>query len=52
MLPPLEDNKFHIIIKPTKEKVDKPRIKRNNPSSSKLPEDIGVIFKSPEELKQ
>jgi len=51
MLPPLEDSKFHITIKPTKKTTEKPKVVRNK-SSNKLPEDLGVIFKSPDELKQ
>tara|TARA_X000001388_G_C2198925_1_gene110492 strand:- start:124 stop:279 length:156 start_codon:yes stop_codon:yes gene_type:complete len=51
MLPPLEDSKFHIVIKPTKKNNEKPKVVRNK-SSNKLPEDLGVIFQSKEEIKE
>ena len=51
MLPPKENSEFHITIKPTKKTTEKPRVVRNN-SSNKLPEDLGVIFQSKEEIKE
>jgi len=52
MLPPKENTKFHIYIKqPKLPKLKEVSSKKNN-VSSKLPSNVGVIFKSKEEVKE
>tara|TARA_R100001460_G_scaffold32402_1_gene63479 strand:- start:262 stop:435 length:174 start_codon:yes stop_codon:yes gene_type:complete len=52
MLPPKENTKFHIYIKTPKVPKLKEVSSKKNKVSSKLPSNVGVIFKSKEEVTE
>jgi hypothetical protein len=53
MLPPKENTKFHIYIKqPKVPKLKEVSSRKTNKVESKLPSNIGVIFKSKEEVTE